>query len=145
MKSVKFSKSEEGSSIKLFVDGVCKDSGSEAQLGYMLFKFFGFKLEDFEIEESSEFKEEALKSYKRRLMYDGELMCDEYRYRMSGAVPEYDWNEALVEKLAYPLYLKLDNAGFKTDFAVQMAKFRAMLDINPDKGELFDLLGLAEK
>ena len=145
MRSVKFSRSEGSSLIDVFVNGAHKNSGSEEQLGYMLFKLFGFQLEVFEIEESSEFKEEALKSYKERLSYDGELMSEEYRYRMYGAIAEYDWNGALVEKLAYPLYLKLDKAGFQTDFAVQVALFRTMLDINPDKDELFDLLGLAEK
>ena len=76
-------------------------------------------------------------------------LCEEYAYEYlsytNPVLPENNWNYALARSLGYTNYKKLVAAGFQRSFAANTAVQFELLKNNPDRGEIFDILGIQFK
>ena len=106
---------------------------------YMLYRRFGWggvrATTDIEIAEKFVIK----------YLYLDDEYAFEYLQHTEAVTPDISWNYALARPLGYHNYKKLRDAGFAEAFAANTAVQFELLKNNPDRGEIFDILGIQFK
>ena len=113
--------------------------GAAEKCAHMLFRKYGW----YGVTHTND-KDVAYTFIEKYWHIDDELAIEYLRWTKP-TLPDNNWNYTLARHMAFSTYKKLRTAGFQQSFAAETAVNFEVINIDPNKLEIFDILGIKSK